>query len=435
MSNGAFQEPKYGTVFKPETGKLYVFEPKSIRVLASWPRVMAWKKTPGRPSWAHFRPKISIPTNIEAKIQKLQVPHIEPDGQAVFNFLNPPFVDRHELGWLQWYDTIPQDIRNLIAPFPGNDRQWHLLSLCTRIGGPAIDLILSNPALAYALASGWVFHPVSQPMRSARALLKQGKNQRDILEWLGFPGTKSARKILRKTAQKAISIPALLYLRQSMNDSFMQKAAAHLPRLNAGAIRFITDPALLPLVAPAFLEEIAFNRKEDSRPKSAYLLRDSVAMFELLFPQRQFPRPTRHLQTLVDTHDALIHDVNRLYRLEKDFVFPHPPLEGNDFIEPITTARGLIEEGRQQHNCVASFVKRIAVSRQVYVYRVHWPERCTLSITRRAGRWALSVLKLSGNQLPSKQTFEIVRFWLMQRQQDDPSRLRENHGGLEFVPF
>ena len=112
-------------------------------------------------------------------------------------------ADCEKQAWLRWHATIPAEIRQIVHHFP--ERQWHMLSFLARCGEAAYDLTAANPALAFALASNWVYHcpPVRRPPRAARALLQRGKKQRDVLVWLVFPGTKAARKMLVKVIRNA----------------------------------------------------------------------------------------------------------------------------------------------------------------------------------------------------------------------------------------
>lgn len=355
MPHSEFNASRRNTIFNSETGKLYVFSSGWINVMIAWPP-MAWKKTRSNPSWVHFRPEVSIPHRpLGDLITRLEAP-VEENGQLLL----PSFLPRNasarrvELSWVKWYDTIPVDVREVVSKF--ENRQWHLMSLIARCNAAAVDLSIANPALAYALASNWVFHrpTVHRPMRSARALLQRGKKQRDILVWLGYPGTEAARKLLCKVTPESISIPSLLYIRQSLSDDAMSNALSHLPRLNAGAIRIATDPNLLPFASSTLIEEISRRREEDKRPKAAYILQDSLNMFRLLFPNRAVPRPIRSLSNLAEFHDTLVDDYSHARSMNIDISFPRPPMKGTEDIVPITSARELIEEGRWVYSRKAS---------------------------------------------------------------------------------
>jgi len=321
---------------------------------------------------------------------------------------------RAELAWLRWYETIPTDVRGLVRRFPS--RQWHILSLVARCGSPALDLVVANSALAYALASNWVFHnpPVQRPMRSVRALLRRGRKQRDILVWLGFPGTEAVRRVLTKVAHESISVDGLLYLRQSLVDSKMAKTLSHLQRLNAGAIRIITDRKLFPYASPTLIEEISNMSEEDHHAKAAHELQDSLNMYRIIFPNGKKLQPIRRLAHLRELHDSLIDKLNNSRRSNVDIPLPPPPVEGTETIVPITSIQDLFKEGREQHNCVASYVERMAIQQRTYIYKVLGPERCTLALTQKGNAWVPTEIKKTCNQPVSEVTWSAVGRWLNQ---------------------
>ncbi len=60
-------------------------------------------------------------------------------------------------------------------------------------------------------------------------------------------------------------------------------------------------------------------------------------------------------------HDDLARDYVRLHDPTlTGFRFPHPPIPGTSDIVPLRAPRALIEEGRQQDNCVATYAERVA---------------------------------------------------------------------------
>ena len=71
---------------------------------------------------------------------------------------------------------------SIIARFP--EQQGALMLLTAIEGKPAIDLLNSNPCLAFCLALNREFHqpPVSMPMSAARELLQ--RRQREIRKQL-----------------------------------------------------------------------------------------------------------------------------------------------------------------------------------------------------------------------------------------------------------
>jgi len=416
MEESEFIKPKPGTVYKPELGKAYFFGSDEILVMRLWPP-MAWRKTKENPYWMPFRPEIHLQTlNISRKIEDLNK-GIEENGQLRLPFpLTPEEIKLRdfETARLKWLDTIPPEALKLAMKF--KKRQWHILSFLARCGDAAYDLVISNPALAFALASNWVFHTpaVTQPLRSARALLKPKKKQKDILSWLGFPRTETCRKTSAKVIHATIDINPLLYLRQATNIPGLQKTMAHIPRYNGGVIRVVSDPNLIRFSKPSFLQEISHSRREDSNPKSAYILRDSIDMHRLIYAERRRFPLIRNVAGLEEIHDTLAQDTNKYLNSTNDFKFPDPPIQGSDSIVPIRTSFELIQESVTQKNCVSSYMEDVAIRKNTYIYRVLEPERCTLSIILRKNEWILSELKLSSNREPSRMTFKAVKEWLQE---------------------
>ena len=93
---------------------------------------------------------------------------------------------------------------------------------------------------------------------------------------------------------------------------------------------------------------------------------------------------------------------------------PKPPLEGVNSskirIEPMQTVGALFEEGRQMHNCIMTFTKSIMNGFQ-YAYRMTFPERATLLLTRRDNDWFPVEIRTANNGYPEAQTVDFVHAW------------------------
>jgi hypothetical protein len=101
--------------------------------------------------------------------------------------------------------------------------------------------------------------------------------------------------------------------------------------------------------------------------------------------------------------------LNPKYREVK---FPRPPLPAVDEIVPLRRPEDLIAEGRQQRNCVASYIGRVAQG-GIYIYRVLSPERATLSVVKlEDGCWHLDQLLGAGNRAVGAVTRQLVAAWL-----------------------
>lgn len=408
-----FWPARRGTIFESHSGKLRRFWPDRILVMRAWPP-WAWEKSRSHPRWAHVRPKISVPSRgVEERVARL---YADVHGQLLLPFCREerPEDRLGDMAWARWYAQIPEGVRKVVAEFPP-ERQWSLLSFLARGGNAAMEIARSNPALAWVLASNTVFHRprVRRPLRSARALLKPGRSQRDILAWCGFVASEPVRRIMRKINPKSCSLTPLLHLRERLTDPTVCRALSHLPRINRSAISIAASPELLPKVSPALLEEISLNRKDDRYPRTAHLLKDSLNTTRWL--GLQFP----HLRSIAQMRE-LHHELSAAtggWLLDHDLRLPPPPIRGTAEIVPLTSVRSMTAETVEMRNCVASLAKDVAISRNVYAYATVPPlERCTLAIAKRGETWVLSELKRKHNQEPSGETRRAVLRWLSEAQ-------------------
>ena len=435
---------KAGEVFK--NGKLYVFSDTTVAVLRGWPDPMAWKKTKKR-GWICFRPRIRMLApdlchdfeadsvihrkGFDIAVTEDDVPgHIRRIEQDIADSkMAPGDIDRvveerfdlrdsteNEKRFYRWiinrnrrrhealgkfFETIPAETRSAIRGFA--DRQWHLLSMLARCPG-ALELTLLNPALAFCLASNWVFHepPPVRPLQAARSLLP--RRMRDIAGWLGFPPTQNAVQILAKVPRESCTVPALLNLRRCMAEPDTLKWLSHLPRVTHGVISLLHHPAYRPFLTFNFLEETALKCPAFCLPGCLAKLDDCQAMNECM-ARENAARPLKKLgssRALAEYHDELVDRLNEINLANQrrgrvvqkmggpSAFFPSPPLPGNEHIIPLTTPEQLELEGRLQRNCVGSYAPRVR-ARQTYIYRVLEPERATLSIVRSATTFMPSV--------------------------------------------
>jgi PcfJ-like protein len=388
-----------GWVFKD--GKLLMFDEDAVLVLRGWPVCLAWRKADFG-GWAAARPAGTIVRAIHATARPRYLKRLgdERDERRRIGLAQRSLAAR------RFIDPFPRAVLGVVTPLP--ERQWHVLSLVARCPG-ALDLARDNPALAFALASSWVFRAsqVAQPMRAARALVL--KKRTAILDALGFPPSPANARVLAKLPRRDVTIQALLYLRETLREPDVPKSLHHLPRLDAGVLRIVCDARLRRLATHALLEDVAAESPRTHR--AAYLLADAAAMHEAV--QGAPLRPQRSLADLRELHDELVEKLNRSSARSPvpRLVMPAPPLEGTREITPLRDAAAIAAEGREMHHCVASYVDRVA-SGAAYVYRVDAPERATLSLVRTAHGWQLGELRGFANEPVRPATRVAVCRWL-----------------------
>lgn len=158
MAGKIWQTPKYNLVFHEDTGKLYEYKPTEISVIRAWPNPAAWHKTIENPQWRPYRPDITFPhENLEKSLQKILTFEDE-NGQLLI----PQTVDktdatdaRRKAAKLRFFLSMPEQYRKDVLAC--DQRHWHMYVYLARCGTAATDLMYSNSALAFALASNWGF--------------------------------------------------------------------------------------------------------------------------------------------------------------------------------------------------------------------------------------------------------------------------------------
>ncbi len=405
-------------------GKYYCYTKTSVTVMAGWPRLLAWKRSARQPQWQMLRPDCGKPS--------LQDPQACAGACALSGTMERSAHCRRGDGdcllahdpWRHWSAQIPSDVREAVAAY--GSRHWHLLSMAARCGKPAVDLMHANPALAWALASSWVFrgNPVRDPMRSVRRLLAPGKTQRDILAWLDFPATDSARRQLRKLPARCVTVNSLLALRDALRDPPALKRLTHLPVLNPGVIRVVADPGLRAVASHALLLDIAVegncplsgaspDRNEENYASSAMTLQDCLRMLAALGEPAGQLRGLRSRAALVAFHDDLVARMHREPGAtpRAPLLLPPPPLTDTATIQGLCTEDELRVEGIVMQHCVGSYGPLVA-SGEVAVYRVLAPERATLAIARAGNGWRIRELKCAGNVEATPETWRATQAWL-----------------------
>lgn len=98
----------------------------------------------------------------------------------------------------------------------------------------------------------------------------------------------------------------------------------------------------------------------------------------------------------------------------KKQALPKPPLEGLQSskvqIEPLQTVGSLFEEGREMQNCITTYTRSI-VSGLQYAYRMTFPERATLLLTRRDADWFPVEIRTVNNGYADAHTVDLVHAW------------------------
>lgn len=335
---------------------------------------------------------------------------------------------------------IPETFVRIIEPFPSH--QWMLLRLLYE-GKAGLDLAQSNPVLAYVLANCREFRAGEDTEITLLGRLCL-KKQRDLAEWLGFPGTPAMVRLFQKIRPEAACPSRLRMFRSVIARGTFNKELGHLRQVNAEVLALVTNSNIADFVSPKLLEEVS---ERPDVPHTSDLLFETCAMFRTIRKVRWIRKPVcESVARLQAVHNELIPLYNnalapppepaepeeeeeevarpreRLPRRRRERAvkppeppFPPPPFAGMDGIIPIAHPADLNREGREMHHCVATYKKDVQRS-LMYVYRVLRPERATLALRRDTrGRWYPWQIKGIRNAEVSYETTAMVNRWFSER--------------------
>lgn len=412
-------------------GKLYEFTRDCVIIMKGWPEMRAWQWTGihARP-WRHVRPRLKhISLREMGHMEDPDLHPPEPNGQMLFPFAySYTGIQAHRAFW--W--KVPKPYRHLVMPF--RDRRWHMLVLLARCPG-AEDLAVGNPALAFCLASNWLFHKPapSHPLRAARAMVY--KKQRWILEWLGFPATESVRQILRRVPPESMTAQFLMTLGMALCEPRWTRRFSFIERINEDVFRTLTDFEGGPQIDFALVEEISHHRPSDAHPAIAYRIQDIRRMCDGL--GRKVPR-LRSIAQINEMHDDLAFAMN-LKRADQGGPLPPPPIPGiSGEIEPLESSQAILQEGRQQQHCVGGYVACVQDG-EAYIYRMLKPERATLAISRGPRGWSLREIHGLRNADVRPDSYQAALDWLNgwrpQKWSDPALALAGDFAGPDDLPF
>lgn len=307
--------------------------------------------------------------------------------------------------------TLPDTVADAVEAF--RNHQWHLIRFTYQIGDCAMDLLDSNPVLAFLLANHKVYsRMMSDPERAEKARGIAGLKQREILKRLKYPNTKAMVNLVKKLRPESVSPDSLEALRVCVTDDVIARQLARIETINAGVLGIITNDKLAGVFNGRLLREVSTIPKEHYYPFAMRTLEEVCYMCRIGRPRRE-PPVFSSLKRLEEFHDEISESFVRISGKKLRYCkVPKPPVPGTETIVPLNTPLRIQKEGTEQHNCVASYAPRIERG-GVYVYKVLAPERATLEIVRDAGgTWRMGQLRADRNRPVSAETERTVEAWL-----------------------
>ncbi len=297
-----------------------------------------------------------------------------------------------------------------------------MLAICPE----SADLLETVPALALCLASGFV---LEEAKTGAWPVGWFQQKRRELARRCGFPGEERTLRLLAKIRVEVVSLHLLRQLRGCLYDPDVMKRLCHLSVIEAGHIAAATALTPMRLVSRRLFREVAMPSWYAQADRHGATLADTIWLLEHVGERVQMFASLRHL---LRTHERLARQTGFSGPSDADpkkVLFPPPPVAAlPGVIEPILSAFELEEEGRSMEHCVARYRSEVLAQRRSYFYRLLTPERGTIALRKKGGRWVLHMCRARANRRLSNEALTLVEHWLERLgDADAPDQFRNVH--------
>ncbi|WP_044412344.1 HIRAN domain-containing protein [Thiomicrospira microaerophila] len=324
-----------------------------------------------------------------------------------------PYLDDH---WTQWAEQIPMAYRQAVGKLSGQDprfsqlmllrlMKWHphfaqwLINLAETQGGAYLKFVMT-------LAS---FAKLALPLKETFLLSLVGQERHTFLMRLsGVPVKSADLKFIYKLALMdnlwtLYDAKNFLWL-LAENEQDVKSVLSQTKQLNLNTVKKILQwPRWLWLgsiwSAVAELDELQIER-----------------VVPPLILEAEGNIQNQMLKTLakVTTYDALEEVLAKLATtFAKVAIFDKPPLAGSLYLTPITTGKGLVDEGKSMQHCVAGYVDWV-LKGQSYFYHWHGDENFPMPLTielspfPKSSQWKVVEALGVKNKLPTPEQYDYL---------------------------
>ncbi|BDA77980.1 hypothetical protein LPTSP3_g09100 [Leptospira kobayashii] len=267
---------------------------------------------------------------------------------------------------------------------------------------PALQFCLEHPE--------WILSSIPEDFSEAKEKLPFRK-RKEIAIYFGF--LPSSLNVLGKITETAIREGYLPAFRKLYRISVYQKAFHHLTFINRilfDFFGFARKKGWKEKWDILFLKDLALRFPDSSSENNKY-----QSIFQIYEEVKRFCPKWRinSLSHLYELEKKMIHLIGKNQFAGPDELYPPPPVQGEEGVIPIVSRKQLFDESKSQHNCVFSYDSDILTGKY-YIYRVLFPERCTLSLLHINGDWYLDQVSSAFNKEVKRETADQIEFWRMQ---------------------
>ena len=313
-----------------------------------------------------------------------------------------------DLSCAAWRAAIPSNILRTLQQF--SECHAELIEMAQVVPDFYLNTVRKSPALTLLYATYWIYHSIEEaPSIDERMIVWENLDSQNLLQHMRFNASKSFIRALSK-------IPiadATHYLIRAIRDHWQVPDKRRLLQ-HRDSIKI--ENAWLLSCYPAILDPGIHQLAAEAPNYEEYTAVDVVCD---LSSRRELhgwePWPYRNM---ILTWEQLLRAYNNFFKKTNHFpeTFPKPPVYGvtdeNYHIEALTNLTALKRESREMANCTEDYAGPIAYGKS-YAYRLLIPERATVMLEYRSGRWGIEEAMISENLravLPS--TWIQLRKWL-----------------------
>lgn len=307
----------------------------------------------------------------------------------------------------KFFETIPQDIINRVKVFV--DSHWEIIKSAAIYGHHFITLLDSNPVLAYMLVNiDKIKTSFSINIHNLYMTNLVDEKQKKILKYAGFPATKSIVKLFSKFDPAMVDLSLLKSFQQNIrtitgSKDEVMKVLSHIKTINKNLLKIIlSHPNILIHITVSALHELIV---------SVFFNELLVKIVKMSADAEAWDVPFK-LDGISNINKA---DVNLQAAIQrrKDEVtsFPTPPIPDGDGIIALRTVAQQISWGKQQQNCIHSYVDAVK-QRKCHLYKVIFGnEEATLEIKINNRRYFIGEIKGVHDIKVSPELRNLVEHW------------------------
>lgn len=310
-------------------------------------------------------------------------------------------------------DAIPEDTNAICSLMPAMDFQ--VAQACAV--SPAARQLASDSPLLFLLA---VDYARQQPLSVEAFEQLLALKRSEILSAAGLPGSKSLARLVGRLKLSPMMPWELDDVHRALQQPDFLALLRHYPEVHLNHLRL-----LLRVQRPLWQGMLCLVNAHTQATDLSWTCRMIRDTLNLAGGNEQVLAQVNSREDLQDQHDRFIDRFNRqnhrnseekrielAQELEDEHGdYPQPPVTPLEGIEPLASWLELLEEGATMRHCVGSYDMAVAWG-EVFIYRMVWPERLTISLEYRNNTWVVGEVRASCNANPSPAALERVRRWV-----------------------